>query len=125
MSDFIKNAFPCFMLESGKQMQIKVGLKPLKDIINYHPATHFDVIPNIAPTAVRLVVGYFNINDSELKNNLKNQTYISYFNDYHYHKQNANSSPGFEFDPATKNPLKVNLFLFMKIGIQKKIPLEL
>lgn len=120
MSDFIRNAFPAFMIDSSNDanIKIKIKLKSLSKIINYYPASHYTnnyITTTAQPSNVRLILGYFNINDTELKNNLKNQTYISYFNDYNYSKQLSNNlSSEYTFNTNRDYPIKELEFVLIQ-----------
>ena len=103
MTDYTKNAFPFFLINDGK-IRFKLRIKPLASLIYYSPiGNQGNIIDTIQPT-IKLNIGSYQINDLKLKNNLKTQTYKSYFNFYTFNSNTLTDSNNIR--SSETNPLK-------------------
>lgn len=113
MSEHIKNAFPFFLIDSGK-IHIKIKFRKLSALVYNKPVTGASIDTTITPTA-HLNIGYYNINDPILKTNLKKQNYITYFNTFSHIQTNILNSTNVSISPSnySTNPLRQIVFVFV------------
>jgi hypothetical protein len=91
MTDYTKNAFPFFLITNGK-IRFSLKLKPLASLIYYSPiGIKGDINDTIQPT-IKLNIGSYQINDLQLKNNLKTQSFQAYFNFYTFNSTTLSTS---------------------------------
>ena len=103
MTDYTKNAFPFFLLNDGK-IRFKLKLKPLASLIYYSPIGNNGNINDTIQPTIKLNIGSYQINDLKLKNNLKTQTFKSYFNFYTFNSNTLSRSNNIR--SSDTNPLK-------------------
>jgi len=113
MSEQIKNAFPFFLIDSGK-IHIKIKFRKLSALVYNKPGVGASIDTTITPIA-HLNIGYYNINDPTLKTNLKKQNYSTYFNALSHIQTNILNSTNVSISPSnySTNPLRQIVFVFV------------
>ena len=122
MSDYTRNAFPFFLIENGN-LKIRIKLRGLSELIYFNPGSdtlgnNASVVAGIQPI-MNLNVGYYQINDANLKARLQNQNYNLYFNSYSHKKIAINNNSGLIDALPTKdssNPIKQIDIVFVDQG---------
>jgi len=117
MSDYTRNAFPFFLLENGT-IKIRIKLRGLSEIIYFNPGNSASVVAGIQPI-MNLNVGYYQINDANLKVRLQNQNYTLYFNSYSHRRTAINNDDGLIDALPTRdssNPIKQIDIIFVDQG---------
>ena len=85
MSEHIKNAFPFFLIDSGK-IHIKIKFRKLSALVYNKPGVGASIDTTITPIA-HLNIGYYNINDPTLKTNLKNKIIVPILMHYRIYRR--------------------------------------